>query len=69
MASFDEKTGTFKTSGQYKSGNGQVVGTTLQFNQQYCDGAFQLTDGAVLKGKLGCVGRMEGQYKGSINLN
>ena len=32
------------------------------------DGTFQLTDGAVLQGTLGCSSRWEGQYKGSINL-
>jgi hypothetical protein len=68
IKSFDEKTGTFKTSGHYKSGNGHVSGATVQFHQQYCDGSFQLTDGAVLQGSLGCRSRWEGQYKGSIDL-
>jgi hypothetical protein len=49
-------------------GKGQVAGKSLQFNHSYCDGRFQLIDGAILKGVIGCGEKFEGQYVGNINL-
>lgn len=68
VKSFDEKTGQFMTSGSYRKGTGQVNGTRMEFSQPYCSGTFQLGDGAVLEGELGCTGNWAGSYTGQINL-
>jgi len=68
IKSFDEKTGQFATSGNYRKGTGQLNGTRIEFSQPYCNGAFTLGDGAVLTGELGCTGNWSGKFEGNINL-
>jgi len=68
MKSFDEKTGQFVTKGQYVNGTGQLNGTRIEFAQAYCNGTFELSDGAVLKGELGCRGGWAGNFGGQIHL-
>ncbi|PVV11071.1 MAG: hypothetical protein B6D77_07400 [gamma proteobacterium symbiont of Ctena orbiculata] len=65
---FDEKTGQFTTKGSYRGGTGQLNGTRIEFSQQYCSGSFQLGDGAVLGGELGCSGGWNGTFEGQITL-
>jgi hypothetical protein len=68
IGGFQEKTGRFNTSGANTEGKGQVVGTTLEFSRQYCRGTFQLGEGAMLHGTLGCLSPITGEYGGTINL-
>lgn len=68
MKTFDEKTGQFETTGSYKSGSGQLVGTAFEFAQPYCKGTFRLGEGPVLDGELGCNRDWSGTFKGSIHL-
>ncbi len=68
IKSFDEKTGQFVTKGQYVNGTGQLNGTRIEFAQAYCNGTFELSDGAVLKGELGCRGSWAGNFDGQIHL-
>jgi hypothetical protein len=69
IESFDEKTGTFESSGFEHKGTGQVTGTTLSFAHRFCNGTFSLGDNAVLTGTLGCGGNWVGQFKGKLTLN
>jgi hypothetical protein len=68
VKTFDEKTGQFTTTGSYRKGDGQLNGTRMEFSQNYCNGTFQLGDGAVLAGELGCTGGWSGKFEGQINL-
>ena len=65
---FDDKTGQFTTAGSYRKGTGQLNGTRMEFSQNYCNGTFQLGDGAMLAGELGCTGGWAGTYAGQISL-
>ena len=69
VESFDEKTGTFESSGFEHKGTGQVTGTNLSFAHRFCNGTFALGDGAVLTGSLGCRGKWEGRYTGKATLD
>jgi len=68
VKTFDEKTGQFTTTGGYRKGTGQLNGTRMEFSQPYCNGSFQLGDGAVLTGELGCKGSWSGKFEGQISL-
>lgn len=68
IKAFDEKTGQFTTSGNYKNGKGQVNGIGIEFSHPYCSGSFTLGDGASLNGELGCKGAWSGTYPGQIRL-
>lgn len=68
VKTFDEKTGQFTSAGHYRNGTGQLNGTRLEFSQPHCNGSFQLIDGAVLAGELGCRGGWSGKFEGQIGL-
>ena len=66
--SFDEKNGQFTTEGTYRKGTGQVTGIRVEFVQPYCRGSFELVEGAVLEGELGCTGTWAGTFPAEIRL-
>lgn len=66
LKSYDVNTGWLVFSG----GEGQVVGTGLDFQRDRCRGSFLLGEGAVLEGVINCKGisHYDGSYKATLRL-
>lgn len=54
--SYDEATGTIKSSDQfnYKTGNGSISGLSVNFKTNYCGGTLILNEESVLEGEITC---------------
>ncbi|AOY86729.1 hypothetical protein BKP64_00245 [Marinobacter salinus] len=72
LREFNEDTGQFTFRGDdYPNRDklGQVNGTGVEFQAQYCRGYFNLGDSASLVGELRCTGPYEGTYPAKARLH